>query len=44
MGFAEVSGFAVAAWASAAVDPFFNVNTPADLTVAEMLIAQPHLE
>ena len=33
-------GVAVAAWPAAPVDPFFNVNTPADVVTAERLAAQ----
>jgi molybdenum cofactor guanylyltransferase len=33
-------GVAVADWAAAPVDPFFNVNTPEDVAQAQMLAAQ----
>ena len=33
-------GVAIADWPSAPVDPFFNVNTPADATEAERIAAQ----
>lgn len=34
-GFAEHVGFAVEDWGAPARDPFFNVNTPEDLEIAE---------
>jgi molybdopterin-guanine dinucleotide biosynthesis protein A len=33
-------GVAVADWAAAPVDPFFNVNTPEDAAQAQMLATQ----
>ena len=35
-------GVAIADWAAAPVDPFFNVNTPDDLATAERAAAQYH--
>jgi molybdopterin-guanine dinucleotide biosynthesis protein A len=32
-------GVAIADWADAPVDPFFNVNTPEDIAAAERLAA-----
>jgi molybdopterin-guanine dinucleotide biosynthesis protein A len=43
-GFAEHVGYAVEDWGSPARDPFFNVNTPEDLSIAEAWLAQPHFE
>ena len=37
-GFAEHIGFAPVDWPAAAVDPFFNINSKADLAQAERLI------
>lgn len=44
MGFAETCGFTSVEWSTAAGDPFFNVNTPAELAEAEARLSQPHLE
>ncbi len=43
-GLAETVGYAVEAWSPGAPDPFFNLNTPDDLVVAEERLAQPHFE
>ena len=43
-GFADFIGFAVEDWGAPSRDPFFNVNTPEDLAIAEARLAQPHLE
>ncbi|MBT9445202.1 MAG: molybdenum cofactor guanylyltransferase [Hyphomonadaceae bacterium] len=43
-GLAEAVGYAVEAWPPGAPDPFFNVNTPDDLVVAEGRLAHPHFE
>jgi len=34
-------GVAVAEWPTEPLDPFFNINTPADLAEAERLIRSP---
>jgi molybdenum cofactor guanylyltransferase len=44
MGFAETCGFTSVEWPTAEGDPFFNVNTPAELAAAEARPSQPHLE
>lgn len=45
IGFAGHVGLVAEEWAApAGRDPFFNVNTPADLAHAEAMLAQPHLE
>ncbi len=44
IGLAEAVGYVVEAWPSGAPDPFFNVNAPKDLVVAERRLAQPHFE
>ena len=38
MGLAEAVGWAAADWPAEPVDPFFNINTAADLAVAERLL------
>lgn len=43
-GFAEHAGVVIADWEVGAGDPFFNVNTPADLAAAEQRLPYPHLE
>lgn len=40
LGFAAFLGFTVEDWGVPARDPFFNVNTPADLAVAEAWLAE----
>lgn len=37
-GFAEQLGFAEVAWPAEPIDPFFNINSPADLAAAEALL------
>lgn len=44
IGLAEGVGYVVEAWPPSAHDPFFNVNAPEDLIVAEQRLAQPHFE
>ena len=39
-GFAEEIGFVAVAWPDAPLDPFFNVNSQADLARAEALLAR----
>jgi molybdopterin-guanine dinucleotide biosynthesis protein A len=43
-GLAEFVGLAVEDWGAPERDPFFNVNTPEDLAIAKVWLAQPHLE
>ena len=38
-GFAEQLGFAEVAWPAAPLDPFFNINSPADLATAEAMLS-----
>ena len=40
-GFAEAVGFAAIEWPCAPVDPFFNINSEADLVRAEALLSGP---
>lgn len=42
IGFAERARCGIAEWKSTPFDPFFNVNTPADLDEAERIAAQFH--
>lgn len=44
LGFADHVGFGIEDWGAPVRDPFFNVNTPDDLSVAETWLLQPHLE
>lgn len=44
IGLAEHMGFAIEVWDAPERDPFFNVNTPEDLRMAESWLAQPHFE
>lgn len=44
IGFAEHLDYAVEDWGAPACDPFFNVNTPQDLAIAEAWLAQAHFE
>lgn len=44
LGFAEHLGHAIEDWGAPTRDPFFNVNTPEDLSIAEAWLAQPHRE
>lgn len=44
IGLAEHVGHAVEDWGAPECDPFFNVNTPEDLSTAESWLVQPHLE
>jgi molybdopterin-guanine dinucleotide biosynthesis protein A len=37
-GFAETIGYAAISWSTDPIDPFFNVNDPADLARAEALL------
>jgi molybdopterin-guanine dinucleotide biosynthesis protein A len=37
-GLAEATGYAAVDWPADLLDPFFNINTPADLTAAEQLL------
>ena len=37
-GFGEMLGFAEVEWAAAHPDPFFNINSPADLAAAEEIL------
>lgn len=39
-GFAQHVGYAEVEWATAPRDPFFNINNPADLAMAESLISR----
>ena len=39
MGLAEAVGWAAVDWPAEPVDPFFNINTPADLAEAEAILA-----
>jgi molybdopterin-guanine dinucleotide biosynthesis protein A len=43
-GFARHVGCTVEDWGAPARDPFFNVNTPEDLALAEGWLRQPHFE
>lgn len=43
-GFAEEVGYSVEDWGAPERDPFFNINTPEDLAVAEAWLSQPHFE
>lgn len=43
-GFAEHIGYAVEDWGAPARDPFFNINTPEELSTAEAWLSQPHFE
>ena len=40
-GFAEEVGFAPVVWPEQPIDPFFNVNSPEDLALAESIIGAP---